>query len=391
MTGAPEVAAASLTPTNRPAAGTRGGRESHRPQLDGLRAVAVTAVMIWHFGPAPLLVFDLGRFGVLLFFVLSGFLISGILLDARERLDRRGGSPVSVAWRFYIRRFLRIFPIYYATVLAIYGLTRLDRFADWDVLQPVKEQLGWFLTYTWNLRYGLTQEGGGMLSHLWSLCVEEQFYLIWPWIILFAPRRAILPVLLVGAALGFGYRLVGNLSGWPFQKINFMTPGCLDSLALGGLLAFLHRRGESGAAAAQRLIRIGLPAGLALLFLLPRVSHPFAGAFSDVGFAGISLWLVGRGAQGFRGLGGRLLEARPIAYMGKISYGIYVYHVPVKVFLYIPLGFLGLSNEDLGWRPFILMAAAIATAAVSWELFEKPINRLKRHFPYFDGVKESGG
>ena len=359
-------------------------RESHLPQLDGLRALAVMAVMFRHYVPASLNVVDLGRFGVLLFFVLSGFLISGILLDARERLDRTGGSPRSVALRFYARRFLRIFPIYYATVLVLYAMSHTDRFTGWDALDAVREQIGWFLTYTWNLRYGITQENGGVLGHVWSLCVEEQFYLIWPWILLFAPRRTILPALLFGAALGFGFRLVGSLSGWSYHAINFMTPGCLDSLALGGLLAYLWRRGESGAAAAERLIRVALPVGVVLLVVIPWISHPLARPFTDVGFAGISLWLVGRGAQGFGGIGGRFLEAKPTAYIGKVSYGVYLYHIPVQMLLYMPLGWVGLTQADLGSaQPLVLMAATIAMAAISWELFEKPINRLKRYFPYF--------
>ena len=360
-------------------------RAAHLPQLDGLRAFAVASVMVWHFGPNALHLLNLGRFGVLLFFVLSGFLITGILLDARDRLDREGGSPRSVALRFYARRFLRIFPIYYATILGLFALSHTATFRDWDVLQPLRHQLGWFLTYTWNLRYGLTLEPGGLLSHLWSLCVEEQFYLIWPWIILFASRRAILPALLTLTAVGIGYRMAGNLAGWAGPTIHFMTPGCIDSLALGGLLAYLRRQGPAGIVTAGRLTRMALPVGLVLLVVLRRLDHPATDAFFDVGFAGVSLWLVGRASTGFKGMAGRFLQSGPIVYMGKISYGIYLYHIPVKSFLYIPLGFAGLTQDDLGAaRPLVLMAAAIVTAALSWELFEKPINRLKRYFPYFE-------
>ena len=134
----------------------------------------------------------------------------------------------------------------------------------------------------------------------------------------------------------------------------------------------------------MRIILCALLLELVLLVTLRRIPYSVARAFTDVGFAALSLWLVAGAATGFRGVAGMVLRSGPIVYMGKISYGIYLYHIPVKAFLYIPLGWIGLKREDFGRaQPFVLMAAAIAVAVVSWELFEKPINRLKRHFPYF--------
>ncbi len=340
--------------------------------------------MIRHFVPATLEVVDLGRFGVVLFFVLSGYLITGILLDCRERLDRTGESPRLVATRFYARRFLRIFPIYYATVLGLFALSLTTRLGDVAALQPVRQQIGWLLTYTFNLRYGVTLQDAGPLTHVWSLCVEEQFYLIWPSILLLAPRRLLLPGLIGIAAVGPVYRFVGLLAGWRYPAVFFVTLGCLDSLALGALLARLRRGGDEGAAAAQRLLRLALPVGIGMVIVQGIAPRSFSWPFSDTGIAAISLWLVGTATMGFRGLSGKLLETRAAQYVGKVSYGLYLYHIPVAAFAYVPLGLLGLREENLGWAlPLLYGAIAIGMAALSWELFEQPINRLKRRFPYF--------
>ncbi len=357
---------------------------SHVAQLDGLRALAVLAVMVRHFVPATLHVVDLGRFGVILFFVLSGYLITGILLDCRERLDRTGESPRLVAIRFYARRFLRIFPIYYATVLTLFALSLTARLGGLAAFRPVREQVGWLLTYTFNIHYGVTLQAAGPLTHVWSLCVEEQFYLVWPSILLLAPRRMLLPGLIGVAALGPAYRFVGLLAHWGYPAVFFVTLGCLDSLALGGLLALLQRRGANGAASAQHLVRLALPVGIGLLVAQGIAPGSFPWPFSDTAIAAISLWLVGTATIGFRGLSGRLLEARAAQYVGKVSYGLYLYHIPVLTFAYVPLGLLGIDEESLGWAlPLLLGAVSIGMAALSWELFERPINRLKRRFPYF--------
>jgi peptidoglycan/LPS O-acetylase OafA/YrhL len=147
-------------------------------QLDGLRAVAVGAVMLQHFWLGAGL-FDFGAMGVRLFFVLSGFLITGILLKSRELLDSGEQRPSFALGRFYIRRFLRIFPLYYAVLLAAWLLR----------LWGTRGEMGWHLAYLTNVDLFLRGRWWGDISHFWSLAVEEQFYLVWPLVILLAPRR----------------------------------------------------------------------------------------------------------------------------------------------------------------------------------------------------------
>ena len=224
----------------------------HLLQLDGLRTVAIALVMAEHLFPLHRLIVNwfpsmeglrpgqivppLGFIGVSLFFVLSGFLITRILLSCRERW-REGESTLGRELRvFYFRRTLRIFPLYYGVLLVLAVL---------DVRQ-IHDRLPYHLTYTfnWLLTFPEHYSRGGFERHFWSLCVEEQFYLIWPWLILLAPRRLLLPGLLLTFAMGPAWRGFFTLSltsagePWPWQWTMFPTPACFDLLAMGAIVAY---------------------------------------------------------------------------------------------------------------------------------------------------------
>src|SRR6266849_732607 len=164
----------------------------YRPQLDGIRTLAVSAVFLQHFVgfqnlPGILGVIPWGQLGVKLFFVLSGFLITGVLLRSRDAVEQAGVSNWFAARQFYVRRFLRIFPLYYF-VIAICVLLNIP---------PVREILVWLLTYTLNIYASLRGQWGNLdlyVAHFWSLAVEEQFYIVWPWFLLFAPRKRLLVI-----------------------------------------------------------------------------------------------------------------------------------------------------------------------------------------------------
>ncbi|HET7898547.1 MAG TPA: acyltransferase, partial [Flavisolibacter sp.] len=192
-------------------------------QLDSLRAIAVILVIITHWFPeGHPLNFYTGVFnGVDIFFVLSGFLITRILLENRKEAEALGTSKLQITRNFYIRRFLRIFPIYYAYILVLF------------ILGPktgthIRENIPYFLTYTANF-YFLQHKWEGMLSHLWSLSVEEQFYLLWPWLMLFLRRTFVLPVIL--AAIGIG-------TACQYFYSDIATVCCFDGFGLGALLAW---------------------------------------------------------------------------------------------------------------------------------------------------------
>jgi peptidoglycan/LPS O-acetylase OafA/YrhL len=359
----------------------------HMAQLDGIRALAAGMVVCYHFwGPARQYV-HLGGIGVRVFFVLSGFLITGILLRSRARLDS-GQTAAGVALRrFYIRRVLRIFPLYYFA-LAIAWYARVS---------GAREGMVWHATYLSNVHFFLTNavhpgHWGGRVAHLWSLAVEEQFYLLWPWVILFAPRRWLPGIALGMAAVGPVFRyVVFSITG---NDITSMLPlGCVDSLALGAYLAMTVLPEYKSHPLVRPIGAAVLWSGLLLLGASQAAEQTdgfwaFRIVSFDLAVALAGVWLVARAAEGMGGLAGKVLELSPLRYLGTISYGIYVYHLMLPELLPrvarrlgYPDLFAPLVDQSL---PFLIFygAASIAVAAVSWHLFEGPINRLKARFEY---------
>jgi peptidoglycan/LPS O-acetylase OafA/YrhL len=333
----------------------------HMPQLDALRALAALAVVLhhnlwrdpsdWRSGVRAAL--SLGETGVRLFFVLSGFLITGILLRAREGAGERGRGGILRA--FYARRFLRIFPLYYAAVGAVALLG--------DPL--MLGTLPWHLAYLSNFCIGrMPDYPGPPVSHLWSLSVEEQFYLCWPLLVLFVPRRRLLPLTLSTLVLAPLARLATLRLAGPVAAA-VCTPSCLDTLGIGATLAVL---GEGGRA----FVRPCLPLGLALLGATYVAGDAFRAVFRDSAYALVFAWVVRGAASGFPGRAGRVLTWAPLAWLGTISYGIYLIHhmLPMRLPEY---GLL---------RTLVVLAVTIPVAAASFHFFESPLNRLKRRFPY---------
>ena len=207
-------------------------RDKRFGQLDALRAFAVLAVVAHHtFDVQRQAWASYGARGVQLFFVISGFLITGILIDARRDAETLGAPKAQVFRSFYARRALRIFPVYYVT-LAIGTLIGIA---------GMREHLGWNLLYLSNWRIALDGHWG-TVTHVWSLAVEEQFYLFWPFVVLLAPRR-LLPWAIgsmIFVAVVTRVMLTAETDMWS-DGINIVTPAVLDSLGLGGLLALLWR------------------------------------------------------------------------------------------------------------------------------------------------------
>jgi len=355
------------------------------PQLDGLRFFAVMAVVVAHnwdpsLGPSILDRVNLGGLGVGLFFVLSGFLITGILLQGRPGGPASGNRPRFMK-QFYVRRFLRIFPIYY---LVLIGITILG--SERSVVMP------WLFTYTTNI-YIWDHLTFLRFSHFWTLAVEEQFYLFWPLLLLFLPRRWLLPTLILLISLAPLYRLYATYA-YPADAAGSFTAGTLtighlDSLGLGALLALAFQADPEGVRTRSVLVRIVLPVGLAIYVTVLALSHygvsnrPMI-VLDKTGAALVFCWLIGFASFGLRGIPGRILDYGPIVYLGKISYGIYIFHllIPLIAFAWIAKH-LGVSYSNTGFVNFVATSlATFAVAALSWHFFEAPINRLKRHFPY---------
>ncbi len=355
----------------------------YMPQLDGLRAFAVTSVLMFHFLPKDSFInrlLHLGRLGVVLFFVLSGFLITGILLQYRDDSLLTHSSKWRYFRIFYARRMLRIFPIYYVTLL-------IAVFAQYP---PVKDYWLWHAAYVSNIATGFFGITFGAAGHLWSLCVEEQFYLFWPLVIMFSPRRAV-PWLVVSLIAGsVAYKLVGGWLGLDWLATHFTTLGCLDSLAVGAALAILKHEHPHAFLSSHRFVTSSLRIGLPLLIALQlfrfsqgidvREHFLYQGLIdlaASLSFAG----LIAAGSDGLAWSLSRALEWGPIRYVGKISYGIYLYHFFIQSVVPYWVAEAGLWLPSRGYAVFILyFLVSITVAAVSWHIFERPINNLKSYF-----------
>jgi peptidoglycan/LPS O-acetylase OafA/YrhL len=357
-------------------------------QLDALRCFAVLAVLFAHYwrpDPHTWIIGRLpwGELGVRLFFVLSGFLITRILLGGRELGERSPERRLYFLRQFYVRRFLRIFPIYYLVLVAalIVGVG------------PARQIWPWLFTYTTNLYIWYNRDWIGSLGPLWSLAVEEQFYLAWPWLLLFLPRRWLVPSLLLFVCLGPMYRLYASYH-YPSDMVRgqftsfALTPAVVDGLAIGALLAILTRAGRDSDRFRQSLRRVILPVGLlgyAILLVLAGYGIDYHAmlALGHTAQAFVFCWLVDAASRGFGGSAGRLLEWRPIVYLGKISYGIYLFHYFVPPALSKAAAWLGVDYRQRGSLNFLVASlVTVAIASLSWRLFEGPINDLKRHFSY---------
>jgi peptidoglycan/LPS O-acetylase OafA/YrhL len=381
-------------PTIRSQAARAGGPTRDRaymPQLDALRFFAILAVLVQHnWQPRPLpWIFanlDWGDIGVRLFFVLSGFLITGILLGGRTPGDQEPRARLFFMRQFYIRRFLRIFPIYYL-VLVVAVLVGV---------RPALQIAPWLFTYTTNIFIWHHGHWVGDVGHFWSLAVEEQFYVFWPCLLLFAPKRWITPLLVAVICVAPAYRLYASfhysadLARGAYTS-GTLTLAVLDSLGLGALLALVVRRAQSPSRLQRTLTRGALPVGAVVYGAVLGVSH-YTGevhisyALGSTAMALIFCWLIGIASYGFGGPFGRLLELSPIVYLGKISYGIYIFHNFVPAALSELAKHVDLTYHERGLANFAISSAVTCgIAAVSWHLFEAPINNLKRLFPYLPG------
>jgi peptidoglycan/LPS O-acetylase OafA/YrhL len=226
-------------------------------------------------------------------------------------------------------------------------------------------------------------------SHLWSLAVEEQFYLLWPALILFLPRRWMLPALLMVIAVGPIFRYSGMVAGVDGVALYTLPFSSMDSLGLGALIAFLDRvpshRVPWRSYFTFLALGIALPTVTGLtVFALPEKFRALEFALHDFFMSLVFGWVILGAKTGYRNPFGRLLAWSPLVYLGRISYGLYVYHLFIPEILpRLPEWFGVGSQHDQPWTYFLVYSGiSVLMASLSWFLFEAPINRLKRFFPY---------
>ena len=358
-------------------------RLRHAPHLDGLRAVAVGLVMVQHFAPKKAFVgsegvFPLGTPGVDLFFVLSGFLITFILLQQRD-----SAVPLADRWRtFFARRVLRLFPLYYGVLLLAVAFNYEDIRSFWP----------WMFGYAGNFYFGIT-DSRSVLLPFWSLAVEEQFYLLWPAVIWLLPRRLLLPALAATVAVGPLSRLVLTLADSSILLVRYATTSCFDLLGTGALLALAMRQGWDVARGLRRLMAGAgvLFAGLVVAYAAGVASLSVALIAFSTCMAPLYAWLVYRGYQGYENrVGAAILSSRPVMYVGQISYGVYVLQNPVEDLVTRLGGDLWFLQDDAALVRFVVLSAlTIGAASVTWYAVERPFLRLKDRVPYASGAPPS--
>ena len=366
------------------------------PALDGVRALAILLVFADHFGGGAHggrvlqminIVRQRGWVGVDLFFVLSGFLITGILFDTR--------SDSHFFKRFFARRSLRIFPVFYLTAVVLLLLTPIFHY-QWRAKQA------FFLLYIGNFfgnadfsLYDVvspTHPGAKiMIGHLWSLCVEEQFYLLWPlavWLV--RDRIKLLWAALGLSALALALRVVTvsllsnqQAEGWIIRTLPFR----MDALLLGGAMALLLRgpHADRWQRRAKGVFLVSLALLIGLMALSPAYDSPW---LLTVGLTLIALASAGLIGTALRhgGPAYRVFHLAPMRVLGRYSYGFYIFHMLFGWAWIQFLIFAGSVLHSIALAGIAELSAAFLTtflvSKLSYDLFESRFLRWKRRFEY---------
>jgi len=372
------------------------------PGLDGLRGIAFLLIFLVHTD-----FINFGWAGVQLFFVLSGFLITGILVDMK-----RGLPQGAYFIKFYGRRFLRIFPLYYFYLafafilsIALFNFGALSK-----KMELFWQHLPYALTFTYNFFYVVAKEPSMLLSHFWTLSVEEQFYVFWPLLIFLTPeksyRKLFLGAIAFGVLFRVGFTLACQVFSFSFAQggvAHAVYPLTLSHMDAFGMGAYLSLNKIPKSTRQFTVLTFLVPAiGFAANYLatgsaapIHTLGYPYLmeNAYQFIwGYVLLNYWfMVTIDAVVRENLFRRVLTWKPLAYLGKISYGLYVYHLGTIFLIYRLVG--PLVKFPPPWPHLTLavleFAVTLGLASLSYRFLEKPLLNFKDK--YFALPKEVHG
>jgi len=359
----------------------------HLPTLDGLRGVAIALVLMHSLSllssvdsmPGRIIhsFFASGWVGVQLFFVLSGFLITGILLDARS-------SPHFFR-NFYVRRALRIFPLYYATlIIAFIALPAIGHMPEVYRGDVAHQARFWLYLTNW-----FTDTGLGF-SHYWSLALEEQFYILWPLIVFYCETKKILKICLSVSIAGLVIRFWMRTHGFAEESVYIATPCRMDALTTGSAVAILMRIPQ-----VLDWLRPRIPMITLTTFTTGFLFFALTGGYGSslraqvFGFGALTVFfaqLVMLAAlldhEQLTPRWSMVLRSKPLLTLGKYSYGMYVFQRQIHIFIGMPFIKAYASNSIAINILYVMFASllTLAIAIISYQYFELPFLRLKKNF-----------
>jgi peptidoglycan/LPS O-acetylase OafA/YrhL len=342
----------------------------YRPELDALRFFAFLLVLVHHGPnfPGPLNVIrGMGAYGLSLFFLLSAYLITELLLREREQTN-------NVSWGlFFIRRALRIWPLYFGAIAALIVVSLLRHQIYVSRLHLL--EMAFFVANWFPGGFQL----GPLTAHLWSISVEEQFYLIWPPLMKFGGKRAILAASVVLAAMAPAWMLRFSSRGW---WLWYDTPVEFLFFAAGASIALYVHRGVPERSRVSRVLLLALSIAMfaGAVWIGPIGTDGVSGIGIRFVLLGYGMALAGCVAVFFAALGLARVP-RWLTYLGKISYGLYVFHVAMMRLSFALLAHFHIPQSvDALIIDSLATLLTIAVAHLSYQYFEKPFLRIKERF-----------
>lgn len=358
------------------------------PRLDGLRGVAIALVLVHSLTLLNQVdsltsrlvhsLFAFGWVGVQLFFVLSGFLITGILVDTKHRPH--------YFKNFYIRRALRIFPLYYATLIVAFvvlpAIGQMPQVYQGDAQHQARL---WLYLTNWHTDVGIG------FSHYWSLALEEQFYLIWPLVIYSTQSKSLLKICLTISMAGVLVRYWMRTHGFPEEAVYIATPSRVDALTTGSAAAVLMRTPEAYDWIKRHISLlkcIALALGVLAVTLTGSYGSSVKGQVFGYGVLALffALTVLIAATLDHEQISithaAGMLRWKPLRILGKYSYGMYVFQRQIHVFIGIPL-ITAYASSSLAFNIIYVITASLLTlglAVISYQFFELPFLRIKNKF-----------